>query len=119
MTTQERIGSKMMIYMVGVALIEEKLVQHRQRWFRHIQRRPPEVSVQSGRIKRVDDVKRGRDRPNLTWEEFVKRLEGLEYHQITSHGHLCMQVSYPGARTITRFRDLMGFNSSLSQLVWD
>ena len=44
---------------VGVAPIEEKLVQHRLRWFGHIQRRPPEAPVHSGRIKRVDNVKRG------------------------------------------------------------
>jgi hypothetical protein len=27
----------------------------------------------SGRLKRADSVKRGRGRPNLTWEESVKR----------------------------------------------
>src|SRR5664279_4150873 len=36
---------------VGVAPIEEKIVQHRLRWFGHIQRRPPEAPVHSGRIK--------------------------------------------------------------------
>ena len=30
-----------------------------------------------------------------------------------------MEVSYPRARTMTRFRDLMGFNSILPELVWD
>ncbi len=58
---------------VGVAPIEEKLVQHRLRWFGHIQRRPPEALVHSGRLKRAENVKRGRGRPNLTWEESVKR----------------------------------------------
>jgi hypothetical protein len=33
---------------VGVAPIEEKLVQHRLRWFGHVQRRPPEAPVRSG-----------------------------------------------------------------------
>ena len=36
-------------------------------------RRPPEDPVHSGWLKRVDNVKRGRGRPNLTWEESVKR----------------------------------------------
>ncbi|VAH76577.1 unnamed protein product [Triticum turgidum subsp. durum] len=36
-------------------------------------RRPPEAPVHSGWLKRVDNVKRGRGRPNLTWEESVKR----------------------------------------------
>ena len=58
---------------VGVAPIEEKLVQHRLRWFGHIQRRPPEAPVHSGRLKRAENVKRGRGRPILTWEESVKR----------------------------------------------
>ncbi|VAI02757.1 unnamed protein product [Triticum turgidum subsp. durum] len=58
---------------VGVALIEKKLVQHRLRWFGHIQRRPPEMRVYIGRLKRADNVKRGRGRPNLTWKESAKR----------------------------------------------
>ncbi|WVZ78511.1 hypothetical protein U9M48_026213 [Paspalum notatum var. saurae] len=58
---------------LGVAPIEEKLVQHRLRWFGHVQRRPPEAPVHSGIIRQNNDVKRGRGRPNLTWEEAVKR----------------------------------------------
>ena len=58
---------------VGVAPIEEKLTQHRLRWFGHIQRRPPEAPVRSGVLKRVDKVNRGRGRPKLTWDESVKR----------------------------------------------
>ena len=57
----------------GVAPIEEKLVQHRLRWFGHIQYMPLEAHVHSGRLRRVDNVKRGRGRPNLPWEESVKR----------------------------------------------
>ena len=45
---------------VGLAPIEEKLVQHRVRWFEHIQRKPPEAPMHSGWLKRVDNVKRGR-----------------------------------------------------------
>ena len=33
---------------LGVAPIEEKLVQHRLRWFGHVQWRPPEASMRSG-----------------------------------------------------------------------
>jgi hypothetical protein len=55
-----------------VASIAEKLVQHRLRWFEHIQRRPPDVPVHSGRLKRADNVKRGWvDQP--TCEESVNR----------------------------------------------
>ena len=58
---------------VGVAPMEENLVQHHLRWFGHIHRRPPEALVHSGRLKRAETVKRGRSRPNLTWKESVKR----------------------------------------------
>ena len=56
-----------------MALIEEKLTQHRLRWFGHVQRRLPEAPVRSGLLKQVDNVKRSRGRPKLTWDETVKR----------------------------------------------
>ena len=52
---------------------EEKLIQHRLRWFVHVQRRPPEAPVRNGVLERIDNVKRGRGRPKLTWDESVKR----------------------------------------------
>ena len=72
-TRKDRVRNDDIRDRVGVAPIEEKLVQHRLRWFGHIQRRPPEAPVHSGRLKRAENVKRGRGRPNLTWEESVKR----------------------------------------------
>ena len=33
---------------LGVAPIEEKIVQHRLRWFGHVQRKPPETPVYCG-----------------------------------------------------------------------
>ena len=72
-TRKDRVRNDDIRDRVGVAPIEEKLVQHRLRWFGHIQRRPPEGPVHSGWPKRVENVKRGRSRPNLTWEESVKR----------------------------------------------
>ncbi|KAG2556461.1 hypothetical protein PVAP13_8NG079408 [Panicum virgatum] len=44
-----------------------------KRLFGHVQRRPLEVPLRSGVLKRVDKVKRGRGRPKLTWDESVKR----------------------------------------------
>jgi hypothetical protein len=72
-TRKDRIRNDVIRGRVGVAPIEEKLVQHRLRWFEHIQRRPSEAPVHIGRLRRADNVKRGRGRPNLTWEESVKR----------------------------------------------
>ena len=51
---------------LGVAPIEEKLVQHRLRWFGHVQRRPPETPVRSGILSQDNNVKRGRERTKLT-----------------------------------------------------
>jgi hypothetical protein len=56
-----------------VALVEEKLVQYRLRWFGHIQRRSANAPIRSGVIRRSGNEKRGRRRPNLIWEEFIKR----------------------------------------------
>ena len=64
-----------------MAPIEEKLTQHRLRWFGHVQRRPPEVPVRNGVLERVDNVKRGRGRPKLMWDELVKR--DLKYWNIS------------------------------------
>ena len=38
-----------------------------------VQRRPPEAPVRIGVLERVDNIKRGRGRPKLTWDELVKR----------------------------------------------
>ena len=62
-----------------MAPIEAKLVQHRLRWFGHVQRRPPEAPVNSGILRGFDNAKRDRGQPKLTWEEAVKKgYEGLE-----------------------------------------
>jgi hypothetical protein len=58
---------------LSVAPVEEKLVQHRLRWFRHMQRRPVEAPIRNGVIRRTNNKKRGRGRLNLTWKESVKR----------------------------------------------
>ena len=56
-----------------MAPIEEKLTQHRLRWFGHVQRRPLEAPVHNGVLKCFDKVKMGRGRPKLTWDELVRR----------------------------------------------
>jgi hypothetical protein len=43
-----------------VAPVEEKLMQHRLRWFGHIQRRPAEAPIRSGVIRRSGNEKRDR-----------------------------------------------------------
>ncbi|KAG2633738.1 hypothetical protein PVAP13_2NG246903 [Panicum virgatum] len=72
-TKRDRVRNEVIRDRVGVAPIEEKLTQHRLRWFGHVQRRPPEAPVRNGVLERVGNVKRGRGRPKLTWDESVKR----------------------------------------------
>ena len=72
-TRRDRVRNEVIRDRVGVASIEEKLTQHRLRWFGHVQRRPPEAPVRNGILELVDNVKRGRGRPKLTWDESVKR----------------------------------------------
>ncbi|KAG2559730.1 hypothetical protein PVAP13_8KG003240 [Panicum virgatum] len=72
-TMRDRVRNEVIRDRVGVVPIEEKLTQHRLRWFGHVQRRPPEAPVRNGVFERVDNVKRGRGRPKLTWDELVKR----------------------------------------------
>jgi len=72
-TKRDRVRNEVIRERVGVAPIEEKLTQHRLRWFGQIQRRPPEAPVRSWVLKRVDKVKRGRGRPKLTCDESIKR----------------------------------------------
>jgi hypothetical protein len=72
-TRKDRIRNDDIRDKLGVAPIQEKLVQHRLRWFGHIQRMPPEASVRSGILSRPENTRRGRGRPRLTWEEVIKR----------------------------------------------
>ena len=50
---------------LGVAPIEEKLVQHRLRWFGHVQRRPPEAPVNYGVLSTTNNMRRGKERSKL------------------------------------------------------
>jgi hypothetical protein len=72
-TRRDRVRNDDIRKRLRVAPVEKKLVQHRLRWFGHIQRRPAEAPIRNGVIRQTNNEKRGRGRPNLTWEESVKR----------------------------------------------
>jgi hypothetical protein len=72
-TRRDRVRNDDIRESLGVTPVEEKLVQHHLRWFGHIQQRLAETPVRSGVIRRSGNEKRGRGRPNLIWEESVKR----------------------------------------------
>jgi hypothetical protein len=72
-TRKDRIRNDNIRDKLGVTPIQEKLVQHRLRWFGHIQRMPPEALVRSDILSRPENTRRGRGRLRLTWEETIKR----------------------------------------------
>jgi hypothetical protein len=59
-TRRDRIRNDDIRERLGVAPVEEKLVQHRLRWFGHMQWRPAEAPIRNGVIKRTGNKKRGR-----------------------------------------------------------
>jgi hypothetical protein len=67
-TKKDRVQNDDIRERLGVTLVEKKVVQHRLRWFGHIQRKPVEAPVRSRVIRRSDNEKRGRGRPNMTCE---------------------------------------------------
>jgi hypothetical protein len=67
-TKRDRVQNDDIRERLGVTLVKKKLVQHRLRWFGHIQRKPAEAPVHSRVIRRSDNEKRGRGRPNMTCE---------------------------------------------------
>jgi hypothetical protein len=65
-TRRDRVWNDDMRERLGVAPVEEKLVQHRLRWFGHIQWRPAKAPVRREVIRQTSNERRGRGRPNLT-----------------------------------------------------
>jgi hypothetical protein len=70
-TRRDRVRNDDIHERLGVAPVEQKLVQHHLRWFLHIQRRLADAPICNVVIRRIDNEKRDRGRSNLTWEEFV------------------------------------------------
>jgi hypothetical protein len=71
-TRRDRVRNDDIHERLGVAPVEEKLVQHRLRWFGYMQRRSADAPIRNGVIRRIGNKKRDRGRSNLTWEESVK-----------------------------------------------
>jgi hypothetical protein len=64
-----------------VTPVEEKLVQHRLRWFGHMQRRPVEAPIRNGVIRRTSNKKRQSMTKLNMGGVREERFEGLMYHQ--------------------------------------
>jgi hypothetical protein len=72
-TRRDRVRNDDIHERLGVAPVEEKLVQHCLRWFGHIQQRPADAPICNGVIRQTDNEMRDRGRSNLVWEESVMR----------------------------------------------
>jgi hypothetical protein len=59
-TRKDRIRNDDIRDKFGVTPIQEKLVQHRLRWFGHIQRMPPETPVCNDILSRPENTRRER-----------------------------------------------------------
>jgi hypothetical protein len=65
-TRRDRIRNNDIRNKLGVASIQEKLIQHRLRWFGHIQRRSSKAPVRSSILSRPENIRKERDQPRLT-----------------------------------------------------
>ena len=86
-------------------------------WFGHVQRRPPDAPVRSGILSQDSNMKRGRGRPKLTWVEAIKG--DLKEWNIPKDLALDRSAWKTAIHVPEPWLLLMGFNSSLPQLVWD
>jgi hypothetical protein len=80
---------------LGVALIEEKIIQHQLKWFEHIQWRPLEALMHSGILRHDSNRKRERERKaEVDMERGSRRSGIMEYTQRFSIGYECMEDSH-------------------------
>ena len=78
-TRRDRVRNNDIREKLGVTPIEKKLIQHRLRWFRHVQQRTEDAPVRSGIIRRSEKVKRKGTTKLDIGGIHEKRHEGLEY----------------------------------------
>jgi hypothetical protein len=61
------------------------------RLFGHIQRMPLETPLRSGILSCHENIRKGRDRSRLTWEETIKKIEGMKYIQRGCFKYDCLE----------------------------
>jgi hypothetical protein len=65
-TKRDRVRNDDIHERLGMAPVENKLVQHYLTWFGYIQQGSVETPIRNGLIRRTGNEKRDRGRPNLT-----------------------------------------------------
>ena len=66
-TRRDKVRNESIHTKIGVASIEEKMRQNRQRWFGHVRRRPTDAPVQRVERIKLGQVKRAQGRWKKTW----------------------------------------------------
>ena len=85
-TRMDKVRNENIRSLVGITPIEDKMREHRLRWFGHVGRRPIDAPVR--RVEKIDieQVKKLRGRPKMTWLEVVTKdmkLLELEERMVT------------------------------------
>ncbi len=71
-TRKDRLRNEVIREKLGVASIEDKMREHRLRWFGHVRRRPSVSPVRRVEEWIKEKVVRGRGRPKQTWMKVVE-----------------------------------------------
>jgi hypothetical protein len=80
-TRRDRVRNDDIRERLGVAPVEEKLIQHHLRWFEHIQRRPAKATIHNEVIRRTDNETRQRTTKLDMGGVCEERFKGLVHHQ--------------------------------------
>ena len=72
-TMMDKVRNEDIRSLIGVAPIEDKMRENRLRWFGYIGRRPMDAPIR--RVEKIDieQGKKLRGRPKMTWMEVVKK----------------------------------------------
>jgi hypothetical protein len=73
-TKRDRTRNDNIREILGVAPVEENLVQYYLRWFEHIQQRATETPIHNGVIRQTSNEKRDTGWSNLTCEKSVREI---------------------------------------------
>ena len=71
-TRMDKVRNEDIRSLVGIAPIEDKMRENRLRWFGHIGCRPMDAPVRRVENINIEQGKKLRGRPKMTWMEVVK-----------------------------------------------
>ena len=72
-TRKDRIRNEEIYLKIGVAPIDEKMIESNLKWLGHVQRISINASVRKSELIQVERIKKGRGRPKITLVEVIKK----------------------------------------------